>query len=57
LDSKLRSLGHEVLTEHEFAMREVWKLFWYGPHGLAQEAVLYSLFRKLGSSRPGRLYI
>eukprot|EP00177_Eucheuma_denticulatum_P008555 GFKZ01015572.1.p1 GENE.GFKZ01015572.1~~GFKZ01015572.1.p1 ORF type:complete len:490 (+),score=72.77 GFKZ01015572.1:1-1470(+) len=57
LDDKLRGIGHEELTEKEKALRDVWRLFWYGDGGLAKEAILYSLYRKLASSRPVRAYV
>lgn len=57
LDAKLRGLGRQELTRREFAMRDIWRLLWYGKEGLAEEAILYSLYRKLDSSRPDRPYI
>lgn len=57
LDDKLRSLGHEQLIEKEVGMREVWRLFWYGEQGLAKEAILYSLYQKLATSRSERVYV
>lgn len=57
LDQKLRSIGYEELTQREWAIRDVWKLFWYGPKGLAEEAILYSLYQKLDTSKPSRQYV
>lgn len=57
LDNKLRGLKHQELTEKELALREMWKLFWYGPDGLAEEAILYSLYKRMRSSPPTRPYI
>lgn len=57
LDKKLRGVGHQELTRRERGMRDVWKLFWYGPEGLAEQAILYSLHQKMGSSKPTRWYI
>lgn len=57
MDSKLRRLPAEELMEKERAMRKVWPLLWYGEKGLAREAIMYSLYRKLGSSKIERRYI
>lgn len=57
LDKKLRGIGQEELLRKEVGLREIWALFWYGKDGLAEEAILYSLQRKLASSKPVRPYI
>lgn len=57
LDRKLRSVDSSELTRKEMALRDVWRMFWYGNEGLAEEAILYSLYRKLSSSRAERKYL
>lgn len=57
LDKKLRSIGYEEVTRRERAIREVWRLFWYGSEGLAKEAIMYSLYQKLGTSKLNRQYV
>ncbi|CDF35110.1 Glycosyltransferase, family GT47 [Chondrus crispus] len=57
LDRKLRSIRHEEITRKELALRDVWRLFWYGEEGLAEQAILYSLHRRLDAARPIREYI
>lgn len=59
MDEKLRMVSAKTLTEMEKNMRLIWRLFWYGDEGLAKEAILYSLYRKLGGgdSRQERIYI
>lgn len=58
LDRKLRSISPAELVQRERDMRLIWPLFWYDrEHGLAREAVMYSLFRKIGARRPERHFI
>lgn len=57
LDNKLRRIKADELMGKEQSMREVWRMLWYGNDGLAEEAIMYSLFRKLATSRTVRSYI
>lgn len=57
LDSKLRAVSPEQLHMKELAIRDVWRLFWYGQHGLAEESIMYSLYRKMAASNPQRSYL
>lgn len=57
MDVKLRRIPAAELMEKEGALRDVWRLLWYEKEGLAKEAIMYSLYRKMGASKPHRNYL
>lgn len=57
LDRKLRGIKAVELTRKELAIREIWRLFWYGKDGLAEEAIMYSLHRRIPPTKPKRFFL
>lgn len=56
MDDKLRRLSQDTIAERLEAIDVVWPLFWYGDSGLAGEAILYSLSKRVTSSKAQRLF-
>ena len=56
LDAILRSFSDVELERRRQAMRAVWPAFWYAEHGLANQAILRSLYLRRYDSSPRRQF-
>lgn len=56
LDTILRTFPNVDLERRQAVMKEVWQALWYGEEGLANEAILHSLYTRKYSSMPRRVF-
>lgn len=54
LDEILRSFSETELLRRRRAMQAVWRALWYADEGLANQAILKSLYRRKYDSAPTR---
>lgn len=54
LDKILRSFPESELKRRRKYMERAWRLFWYGKQGLANEAILRTLYTRKYSHSPRR---
>lgn len=57
MDEALRKFKMKDIERRLQAMQKVWRLLWYGEEGLANEAILYQLYRRRYVSKLKRKFI